>query len=279
MAPAAPFNPPSPTLNGKPFVPAWVPPAATKETHNFAQLTSIDLSKMDSDDPAVVAELVEEVKIAIRDDGFIFLENYGISYEQVGCQLVDLRPSANYMRNVSQLNRQFSLAQYLYNNISEEDKARLLFDPETGRWSGYKHPYGFKRFRSIPDGIEQFNWYAREWENHNFVPTCLHPFMDEIQAFCDVSEVGSRGTFPGGLFQRLSTCAPHSTSRLPSTADSSPCSPACLSFPTITSGIGYSLMAVPPVKATFVTLCSVRSRRQPQSLPRVSACTATPISA
>jgi hypothetical protein len=42
------------------------------------------------------------------------------------------------------LHRQFAIAQYLYHNISEEDKSRLLFDPETGRWSGYKHPYGFK---------------------------------------------------------------------------------------------------------------------------------------
>lgn len=32
----------------------------------------------------------------------------------------------------------------MYNHISEEDKERLLFDPETGVWSGYKHPYGFK---------------------------------------------------------------------------------------------------------------------------------------
>lgn len=28
--------------------------------------------------------------------------------------------------------------------MSEEDKERLLFDPDTGKWSGYKHPYGFK---------------------------------------------------------------------------------------------------------------------------------------
>lgn len=32
----------------------------------------------------------------------------------------------------------------MYNNVTEEDKERLLFDPDTGRWSGYKHPYGFK---------------------------------------------------------------------------------------------------------------------------------------
>ena len=44
----------------------------------------------------------------------------------------------------NQLHRQFAIAQYLYNNITDEDKERLLFDPDTGRWSGYKHPFGFK---------------------------------------------------------------------------------------------------------------------------------------
>lgn len=124
MAPAATFNPPSADLPGKPFVPAWNPPAVTQEKHNFAQLKSIDLSLLDSEDPAVVDQLVQQVKTAIRDDGFLFLENYGVSLDQ--------------------LHRQFALAQYLYNNISEEDKSRLLFSPDTGEWSGYKHPYGFK---------------------------------------------------------------------------------------------------------------------------------------
>lgn len=83
MAPAAPFNPPSADLPGKPFVPEWVPPPVTKEKHNFAELKSIDLSLLDSEDPAVVDDLVQQVKVAIRDDGFLFLENYGVSLEQV----------------------------------------------------------------------------------------------------------------------------------------------------------------------------------------------------
>lgn len=77
------FAPPSPDLPGKPSVPAWVPPPITSQTEGFAKLKSIDLSKMDSDKPEVVQALVDEMKEAIRDDGFIFLENYGISYEQV----------------------------------------------------------------------------------------------------------------------------------------------------------------------------------------------------
>lgn len=83
MAPAAPFNPPAADLPGKPFVPEWRIPPVTKETHNFAKLKSIDLSLLDSEDPAVVDHLIQQVKIAIRDDGFLFLENYGISLEQV----------------------------------------------------------------------------------------------------------------------------------------------------------------------------------------------------
>ena len=28
--------------------------------------------------------------------------------------------------------------------------------------------------------------YPREWESLTFIPSCLHPFMDEIEAFCNV---------------------------------------------------------------------------------------------
>lgn len=83
MMQSSPFNPPPADLAGKPAVPAWVPPPITKESHNFAQLKSIDLSLLDSDNPAVVDDLISQVKIAIRDDGFLFLENYGVSLEQV----------------------------------------------------------------------------------------------------------------------------------------------------------------------------------------------------
>lgn len=83
MAPSAPFNPPAADLPGKPFVPEWIPPPVTQEKHDFAELTSIDLSLLDSDDPAVVEDLIKQVKRAIREDGFLFLENYGVSLEQV----------------------------------------------------------------------------------------------------------------------------------------------------------------------------------------------------
>ncbi|THX38697.1 Clavaminate synthase-like protein [Aureobasidium pullulans] len=164
MAETAPFNPPSPSMADKPSVPQWIPPPATKEKHNFAELETIDLSKLDGDEKAQ-QELVSDVKRAIREDGFLFLENYGISLEQ--------------------LHRQFSIAHYLFNNISEEDKERLLFHPSTGRWAGWKHEYGFKRHRQQKDGINQFNWYKEQWENDDLLPACVLPFMDEIRAFSE----------------------------------------------------------------------------------------------
>jgi isopenicillin N synthase-like dioxygenase len=42
-----------------------------------------------------------------------------------------------------------------------------------------------QRNRGPEDGIEQFNWYKPDWQDINRVPTCLHPFMDEIEEFAN----------------------------------------------------------------------------------------------
>jgi isopenicillin N synthase-like dioxygenase len=105
--PAAAFDPPS--SEGKPEVPKWIPPEPTKEDLDWANLHTIDLSLLDSPDPRVVDDLVELTKKSIKEDGFLYLINYGVSTRQ--------------------LQRQFDLAQYLHRNISNEDKDRLLWDP------------------------------------------------------------------------------------------------------------------------------------------------------
>ncbi len=163
---AAPFV--NPSTEGKPAVPAWNPPEPTKMDLDWASLHTIDLSLMDSDDPKVVQGLVELTKTAIKEDGFLYLTNYGISLEQ--------------------LHRHFSLAQYLHSNMSEADKERLLWDPSTGLFAGFKRRMGWKREAEEFDGIEQFNFYAREFDDPAArVPACIQPFFDEITAFCEVS--------------------------------------------------------------------------------------------
>ena len=97
---AAPFNPPS--VEGNPKVPRWLPPKPTDADLNWASLHTINLSLLDSPKPKVVQDLVQLTKTAIKEDGFLYLTNYGVSLEQ--------------------LHRRFDLAQYLHSNISEEDK-------------------------------------------------------------------------------------------------------------------------------------------------------------
>lgn len=251
MAPAATFSPPAATLPGKPSVPEWIPPPITKETHNFAQLKSIDLSLLDSEDPAVVDHLVSQVKQAIREDGFLFLENYGISIEQ--------------------LHRQFALAQYLYKNISDEDKQRLLFDPETGIWSGYKHPFGFK-VRLTP---------------HRFILTTTNsPFS--VTAAPKMASNSSTGTSPTGKISIVSQHAytrswtrsksSATTSPNPLTAAYSHFSPVFWNCQMTISGTMSSRMEVLRVRATSVTRCSGRFRSRRRKHLKDYACTDTQIS-
>jgi len=161
---APPFAPPVATIS-KPEVPSWIPPEPTKMNLDWADLRTIELSLLDSADPEVVVRLIETTKLAIKEDGFLFLTDYGVSLEQ--------------------LHRQFSLAQYLHTNISDEDRERLLWDPSTGVFAGFKPRFGWKREPGKYDGIEHFNFYSPEFEDHDRVPKCILPFMDEITAFCD----------------------------------------------------------------------------------------------
>ncbi|GFZ45468.1 hypothetical protein JCM24511_03194 [Saitozyma sp. JCM 24511] len=162
-APTSDFAPPS--VKCKPTIEPWSPPPATQADVDFADLHTIDLALMDSPDPAVVDELVRIVKVAIKEDGFLYVVNYGVSLDQ--------------------LHRQFAIAQHLHRSISQEDQDRLLWDPESGVYSGYKRPYGWKREKLALDGIKHFNFYRPEFADINRTPTCIHPFSDEITAFCE----------------------------------------------------------------------------------------------
>lgn len=113
-----------PKLPNAPHVPDWVPPSPTKEDIDWAKLRTIDLSLLDSSDPVIVETLVQTCKAAIREDGFLYLTNYGIP--------------------LSEVMRQFSIAQYNYNHMSDEDKLRLKWDSDGGLFAGYKPPFGWK---------------------------------------------------------------------------------------------------------------------------------------
>lgn len=76
----------------------------------------------------------------------------------------------------------------MHSNITDAEKDRLLWNPSTGVFSGFKRKLGWKREAAEFDGIEQFNFYRDEFAHpEEKVPECIWPFMEEITAFCDVS--------------------------------------------------------------------------------------------
>jgi hypothetical protein len=79
---AAPYIPPTSNIP-RPEVPKWKPPEPTKVDLDWAKLRTIELSLLDSPDPTIVEELVATTKKAIKEDGFLYLTNYGVSLDQV----------------------------------------------------------------------------------------------------------------------------------------------------------------------------------------------------
>jgi len=129
----APFCPPLPSLPGKPSLPTYIAPAPTKLPLNFANLTTIKLSQLSPSTSSTDLEsLIATTKEAISQDGFLFLEDYGVTVEQ--------------------LERQFAIAQFLHESISgrergeegEDVEGSLLWNPDCGKFAGWKRGFGWK---------------------------------------------------------------------------------------------------------------------------------------
>ena len=73
-----------------PTIKPWVAPPETKGDVKWANLRTIDLSKVDSPDPAVQKEVFEEFRTAIKEDGFLYLVNFGLTQDQVGATAGDV---------------------------------------------------------------------------------------------------------------------------------------------------------------------------------------------
>lgn len=159
---AAPYQLPSST-HLKPDVPKWIPAEPTRAKLDWAQLDTIYLSLLDSPNQKVVFVLVATTRSAMKDDRFLYVVNYGASPDQ--------------------LHSQFDLAQYTHTHMSHQDKEKLLWDPSKGTFAGYKPGTGWKREPTETDGIEHFNFYAPQFRDHEKVPQCIRPFMDEITSF------------------------------------------------------------------------------------------------
>lgn len=154
---------------GKPVIPEWDRPEPTSEDLDWADLHTLDLSLLDGT-PEQQAELVETTRRAIQEDGFLYVENFGMTE--------------------SQLDRQFALAQYVFfhGGIDEEEKKRFEWNLKAGTFKGYKPRVGWGEVAGKRDQIEHFNWYQAHFDDpESLVPKKMLPFLDEIKAFTEVT--------------------------------------------------------------------------------------------
>ncbi len=67
----------------------WRAPSETGDDVDFAALRTIDLTKFDSEQQEVRDAAFQDFKIAIEEDGFLYLVNFGLSQSEVSLFLCE----------------------------------------------------------------------------------------------------------------------------------------------------------------------------------------------
>ena len=101
---------------------------------DWAELETIDLQLLDSRDPSVRKNLVEQARKALTVDGFLFVTGTGVS-------------TATLARNLA-------IAQHAITGIPHEEKLPYAAKLEEGSYRGYKLRGIWKRDGGVPDNIE-----------------------------------------------------------------------------------------------------------------------------
>ncbi|KAK4686180.1 hypothetical protein P7C73_g3952, partial [Tremellales sp. Uapishka_1] len=160
-----------------PPIPTYVPTKPTSLDIKWADLTEIDLSKLHSSDPAVVDELVRTTARAIREDGFLYVTNYGMSLEQASTIELSTAASA-YIAVRSTVNSpSANTASTTSPKKRRRDCSGILI------WVIIKAISPVLRGEATVDDIEHMNYYAPQLKDLDLVPKCMHPYMDELRSF------------------------------------------------------------------------------------------------
>ncbi|KAJ7025656.1 hypothetical protein C8F04DRAFT_1212803 [Mycena alexandri] len=145
-------------LYGLPAPPPYVPPPASNENLEYADLAIIDLSKSrtEAGRQALAAQLVE----AMVTHGFFYVVNHG--YTQ------------------AQTTRVFSIANLTFDDVGEAEK-KVYEGRSAAVYEGYKPRQTWKIEDGVQDQIEHYN--INRDVNKRDHPKALRPFLPEIQAF------------------------------------------------------------------------------------------------
>ncbi|EIM91330.1 Clavaminate synthase-like protein [Stereum hirsutum FP-91666 SS1] len=115
-------------------IPPYSRPPPTKEELDYAPLSVVDLSKWDR--PNGKEELVNDLRVAIEDVGFLFVVGHGIEDEEVL--------------------RQLSIGDAFF-NLPLEVKRQHPCDFSVGNYFGYREPYQILGDSGVKSNIEMLN--------------------------------------------------------------------------------------------------------------------------
>ncbi|KAL1745532.1 hypothetical protein HDZ31DRAFT_73471 [Schizophyllum fasciatum] len=142
----------------QPDPPPYLPPPATEEDLDYAELAVVDLAR------AATAEgrraLAAEVAGALRAQGFFYVVNHGYTPEQT--------------------NRIFSIADVAFEEVSAREK-RAHSAPSRAVYEGYKPKQTWNLASGIRDQIEHYNINHRVHRAAH--PAALRPYLAEIDGF------------------------------------------------------------------------------------------------
>ncbi|KAI0783193.1 Clavaminate synthase-like protein [Abortiporus biennis] len=143
-----------------PTIPHYIAAPPTKEDLDYADLAIIDLSKAAS--PEGRAQLAVQARDAMREQGFFYVINHGLSQEQN--------------------DRIFDIADVPFSQVPEEEKkkydGRML---ETSSYQGYKLRQYWHIENGVRDQLEHYNINRDITKKQH--PEAVRPLLPEIQAF------------------------------------------------------------------------------------------------
>lgn len=146
-----------------PFAPHYVPAAPTKEDLEWADLPIIDFSKAHT--PEGRAELAPQVRDAMRNTGFLYAINHGMTQAQT--------------------DRIFDIGDALFTQVSEEEKMQHAAKmAEEGSKIGYKPRQLWTIENGIRDQHEQYAFHRSVFGQQQH-PKFLQPFLPELRTFSE----------------------------------------------------------------------------------------------
>ncbi|KIV90856.1 hypothetical protein PV10_05462 [Exophiala mesophila] len=147
----------------KPDIEKFVPVKPTSEQLEYAELVTLDLSTYDNG-PQARKKLADELKHAMRTQGFFVVVNHGISIEQI--------------------DRQVDIGHHVLTKTPLEEKQRLEGRmKQDGSYQGFKLRNYWQIDQGVRDQIEQYNW-NRDLSLREH-PSTFSPFKDEVQELND----------------------------------------------------------------------------------------------